>query len=111
MYAGGLRVLATHRALAGGKPLEKEVSIMSRITHSLRRAAVLACHLVIIWLLSLHLGITDADAAEVAAQASSPPNILYIIMDDVGIDQMRVFGYREDDQPRTPNIDTIAHAG
>ena len=32
-------------------------------------------------------------------------------MDDVGIDQMRVFGYGEDNQPRTPNIDTIAHAG
>ena len=47
----------------------------------------------------------------VAAQASNPPNILFIIMDDVGIDQMRVFGYGEDNQPRTPNIDTIAHAG
>jgi Sulfatase len=29
----------------------------------------------------------------------------------VGIDQMRVFGYSEDNQPRTPNIDAIAHAG
>jgi arylsulfatase A-like enzyme len=47
----------------------------------------------------------------VSTQASSPPNILFIIMDDVGIDQMCVFGYREDNQPRTPNIDTIAHAG
>jgi len=57
------------------------------------------------------MGFTDADAAELAAQTSSPPNILFIIMDDVGIDQMRVFGYGEDNQPRTPNIDTIAHAG
>jgi arylsulfatase A-like enzyme len=32
-------------------------------------------------------------------------------MDDVGIDQMRVFGYSADDQPRTPNIDAIAQAG
>ena len=32
-------------------------------------------------------------------------------MDDVGIDQMRVFGYGADNQPRTPNIDTIARAG
>ena len=48
--------------------------------------------------------------SDVAAQASSPPNILFIVIDDVGIDQMRVFGYGEDNQPRTPNIDTIALA-
>ena len=91
--------------------MEKEVSIMRQITHILRRPAVLACHLVLVFLLSTQTGITDADAAEAAAQASGPPNILFIIMDDVGIDQMRVFGYGEDNQPRTPNIDTIAHAG
>jgi arylsulfatase A-like enzyme len=84
---------------------------MRRITHTLRRAAVLTCTLVFICLLSSPTGITGADAAEPTAQASSPPNILFIIMDDVGIDQMRVFGYGEDNQPRTPNIDTIAHAG
>jgi Sulfatase len=39
------------------------------------------------------------------------PNILFIIMDDVGIDQMRVFGYGGTTPPLTPNIDTIAHAG
>lgn len=84
---------------------------MRRMTHTLCRATMLACHLVFIGLLCLHMGITDADAAELTAQTSSPPNILFIIMDDVGIDQMRVFGYGEDNQPRTPNIDTIAHAG
>ena len=56
-------------------------------------------------LLSLLLGVA------IPASAAAPPNILYIIMDDVGIDQMRVFGYGEDNQPRTPNIDTIARAG
>ncbi len=40
--------------------------------------------------------------------AAAPPNILFIVMDDVGIDQMRIFGYSEDNQPRTPNIDAIA---
>ena len=41
------------------------MSIMRRMTHIPYRAAVLACHLVFICLLSLHLGITDADAAEI----------------------------------------------
>ncbi len=39
------------------------------------------------------------------------PNILFIIMDDVGIDQLRVFGYGGGTPPATPNIDAIAHAG
>jgi arylsulfatase A-like enzyme len=81
------------------------------MAHSERRAVVLACHLALIYLLSLSMGIADADAGESPDQASKPPNILFIIMDDVGIDQMRVFGYAEDNQPRTPNIDAIAHAG
>lgn len=42
------------------------------------------------------------------------PNILFVIMDDVGIDQMKVFGYGgvlENGGPNLPNIDAIAHAG
>lgn len=39
------------------------------------------------------------------------PNILFVVMDDVGIDQMRVFGYGGETPPSTPNIDAIAHAG
>jgi arylsulfatase A-like enzyme len=42
------------------------------------------------------------------------PNILFIIMDDVGIDQMRIFGYgglTHNSAPNTPNIDVIARAG
>src|SRR6266571_4708973 len=48
-----------------------------------------------------------------ASAASSPkrPNILFLIMDDVGIDQMQVFGYGGATPPRTPNIDAIALAG
>jgi len=30
------------------------------------------------------------------------PNILFVIMDDVGIDQMRVFGYGGETPPATP---------
>jgi len=32
-------------------------------------------------------------------------------MDDVGIDQMKIFGYGGATPPRTPNIDTIARGG
>jgi hypothetical protein len=39
------------------------------------------------------------------------PDILFIIMDDVGIDQLRIFGYGGADPARTPNIDAIAGAG
>ena len=35
------------------------------------------------------------------------PNILFIIMDDVGIDQLTAFGYGGIDPPKTPNIDAI----
>ena len=45
------------------------------------------------------------------AAARRRPNILFIIMDDVGIDQIRAFGYDQDNQPRMPNVDAIARAG
>lgn len=42
---------------------------------------------------------------------SDTPNILFVIMDDVGIDQMEVFGYGGETPPGTPNIADIAGAG
>jgi Sulfatase len=43
--------------------------------------------------------------------ASTPPNILFIIMDDVGIDQMKSFGYGGITAPVMTNIDQIAANG
>lgn len=43
--------------------------------------------------------------------ASGPPNILFVIMDDVGIDQMASFGYGGDTPPRMSNMDAVAQAG
>jgi hypothetical protein len=84
---------------------------MKRVIHILWRQAVPACGLMLVLaLISLAASAAAADA-KAAAGANSPPNILFIIMDDVGIDQMRIFGYAEDNQPRTPNIDTVARAG
>lgn len=48
----------------------------------------------------------------VVAQAKPrTPNILFIIMDDVGIDQMRLFSYGGATPPSTPTIDTLAAEG
>ena len=44
------------------------------------------------------------------ATKDQPPNILFIIMDDVGIDQMQAFGYGGATPPATPNITQIADA-
>lgn len=40
-----------------------------------------------------------------------PPNILFVIMDDVGIDQMASFGYGGLTAPALPNMDAVANAG
>lgn len=39
------------------------------------------------------------------------PNILFVIMDDVGVDQMRSMGYGGHEAPAMPSIDTLAEAG
>ena len=45
--------------------------------------------------------------------APNPPNILFILTDDVGIDQFRAFGYGGPEalNPAMPSIDRIAEAG
>jgi len=50
----------------------------------------------------------DSGGSPGQAQAS---NILFVIMDDVGIDQMASFGYGGLTPPSMPNIDAIARAG
>jgi arylsulfatase A-like enzyme len=42
---------------------------------------------------------------------SAQPNILFVIMDDVGIDQMASFGYGGTTPPSMPNIASIAEKG
>lgn len=43
--------------------------------------------------------------------SNKTPNILFIILDDVGIDQMETFGYGGATPPRLPTIETIANEG
>ena len=43
--------------------------------------------------------------------SSQTPNILFVVMDDVGIDQMQIFGYGGVTPPSMPNMAVIANAG
>jgi hypothetical protein len=45
------------------------------------------------------------------SNTAATPNILFVIMDDVGIDQMEAFGYGGATPAGTPNINAIADAG
>ncbi|MFA5489607.1 MAG: sulfatase-like hydrolase/transferase [Candidimonas sp.] len=44
-------------------------------------------------------------------QPATAPNILFIVLDDLGVDQLTAFGYGGLTPARTPVIDTLAHAG
>jgi hypothetical protein len=59
----------------------------------------------------LALLIAGFAAAPADAAAPQPPNILFIIMDDVGIDQMKAFGYGGATPASMPTIDNISNAG
>jgi hypothetical protein len=45
------------------------------------------------------------------ASDNTKPNILFVIMDDVGVDQMQSFGYGGDVPPAMPNMNAVAAAG
>jgi len=58
--------------------------------------------------------LTACDSGSSVASHDDPqalPNILFVIMDDVGIDQMASFGYGGATPPRMPNMDAVAEAG
>jgi len=77
----------------------------------------LVCGILAILVLLNSPTITGAQASAetiiptVAAGSQPRPNILFIIMDDVGMDQMQIFGYGGATPPLTPNINAIARAG
>lgn len=61
--------------------------------------------------LALALATSPAVPAALAGAAPRRPNILFIVMDDVGIDQMQIFGYGGATAPRTPSMNAVARAG
>jgi arylsulfatase A-like enzyme len=57
------------------------------------------------------LGSCSNDDVSGQKSASATPNILFIVLDDVGVDQMTSYGYGGADPGKTPNITAIARAG
>ncbi|TAL45504.1 MAG: arylsulfatase [Methylovulum sp.] len=55
--------------------------------------------------------LTLGSSAIAALPTNTHPNILFIIMDDVGIDQMQAFGYGGRTSPAMPNIGLLADNG
>ena len=56
--------------------------------------------------------VASCDAgSDPAPEGEQLPNILFVVMDDVGVDQMASFGYGGHEAPAMPSIDTIAGAG
>lgn len=49
--------------------------------------------------------------AQRPTSADAPPNVLMILLDDIGIDQWRAFGFGGVSAPRTPSLDGIARSG
>ena len=63
-------------------------------------------------LISCAGGDSDEDnGADGTPGVAGKPNILFVIMDDVGIDQMESFGYGGGMPPPMPNIGAVADAG
>lgn len=75
----------------------------------MKRFHSVACVAFIIFILAFMV-CSCSDGGDVT-KPQQPPNILFIIMDDVGIDQMQVFGYGGGTPPHTPTMDTVAQAG
>jgi len=50
-------------------------------------------------------------SSSTGTNTNSPPNILFVIMDDVGIDQMEMFGYGGSTPPSMPNMTVVANSG
>lgn len=87
---------------------------MLSVSHTMDRLNVRAWGIALACLMSVALGAAlagEPGGSSSAAEPPPPPNILFIIMDDVGIDQMASFGFGGLAKPQVPNIDLIANAG
>ena len=56
-------------------------------------------------------GGSGGGSSSTGSSTAATPNILFVILDDVGIDQMTSFGYGGPVPPNLPNIDAIASSG
>src|SRR3954447_16913329 len=77
-------------------------------------------HLLMVAILSFGLAFSSSARSDPSAAAGAAtgtaasrklPNIVLVIMDDIGIDQWKLFGYGGDTPAPMPNIQTIAQGG
>jgi len=54
---------------------------------------------------------SDSDSQPAPPPKAATPNILFIVMDDLGVDQLSIFGYGGVTPPQTPSLEAIAHNG
>lgn len=86
------------------------------INHALRRLQTLSIasalpsllRVGLICMAALLAACSDGSSGRAPSQL---PNILFVIMDDVGIDQMQAFGYGGAEPAETPNISAVAQRG
>src|SRR5258708_22768432 len=83
--------------------------MLSNITPTDRRSWV-SLLIVAIFLSTLALVVVAAVSGPVRAANNPPPNILLIVMDDIGIDQWQLFGYGGATPAAMPDIETIDQA-
>jgi hypothetical protein len=81
-----------------------------------KQVAAVCCRIAVVLLLAVSVTLAQNNNGNNGngngpKKGAKTPNILFIIMDDVGIDQMTIFGYGGTDAAKTPNIDAIATAG
>lgn len=74
---------------------------------SAKRRALLSC----LASAALLAGCDSSTHSSTADADTDLPNILFIVLDDFGIDQLPVFGYGGATPAHTPNLDVIAQAG
>jgi hypothetical protein len=79
---------------------------------SLKRTPKILASLSCLSLILMIAGCSDGDSSTSSGSSSPTPNILFIVMDDVGIDQMKYAGYGDGtDLANTPVIDTLVAKG
>ena len=68
-------------------------------------------HLFVLFSISIAILLLGSCSGGGGSSASQTPNILFVVMDDVGIDQMQIFGYGGATPPNMPNMAVVAKSG
>ena len=75
------------------------------------RSTWLARCATLLLVLATALAVASCGGGRAGSANSASPNILFVIMDDVGIDQMAAFGYGGGTAAPMPNMEAVAAAG